>query len=261
MSYVENVNIFKKNFKNNVKPVIGTFIKSESVSTVEILSNAGLDFLVIDAEHAPFTRREIDLFQLAARASSIPILVRIPEVSVTHILNALDSGACGVIAPHIDTKEKAQKLVEYCLYKYSRGFSNSPRAGNYGNKSAWEHVENSDNNILIIAMIEDKNALINLDEILSVDGLNGIFIGRGDLAISLNDRSSDYSETNNHVGEIIKKANNLKKSIMIVPNSNDEIYKFFSAGVAGFICSSDQGFLKNGAINLLKNLKFKSEKE
>ncbi|HFX6314062.1 TPA: HpcH/HpaI aldolase/citrate lyase family protein [Acinetobacter baumannii] len=254
MNYIDRVKAFKNKLEQKSKPLIGTFIKTNAVSNLEIIASTGMDFIIIDAEHAPFSRSDIDLLQLAARASAIPALVRVDDINSSKILSALDSGACGVIVPHIDSKEKAEKLVSLCLYNGSRGFSNSPRAGEYGNLKPWEHILKADKETLIIAMIEDEQACEKIDEILSVKGLSGIFIGRGDLMVSLNDRSEDSYKTNQYIQKIILSSKNHKKPIFIVPNSKNELNDFFEIGVCGFVCGSDQSLLKNGILQLFENI-------
>ena len=256
MEYYLTKQEFINNVKNINKPLIGTFKKSNTAYVIEINANVGFDFILIDAEQAPFSRSDIDILQVIAKASNIPALVRIQELSSSNILTALDCGACGIVAPHIDSKEKAQKFVNMSKYSGHRGFSNSPRAGNYGERKLWEHVDSSDNETIAIAMIEDKLAVDNIEDILSVEGLDAVFIGRGDLMVNLKDREPDGIETRKCIEIIINACRKYKKPVLIVPNSNSEIDEFFSKGIVGYICGSDQNFLKFGATKILN--KFKS---
>ena len=96
-------------FRGKIKErrhVLGTFIKIPTSHTTEIVGLAGFDFVIIDAEHAPFDRAAIDIACLAARAADIAAIVRVPEANAAHILNALDLGATGVMVPHCSTPEK-----------------------------------------------------------------------------------------------------------------------------------------------------------
>ena len=90
------------------QPLLGTFIKSPGVHGTEILGEVGLDFAVIDAEHAPWDRSAIDLAILAARSQALPVLVRVQGVA--DILTALDCGATGVMVPHVSTAATAQAV-------------------------------------------------------------------------------------------------------------------------------------------------------
>jgi hypothetical protein len=88
--------------------LIGTFLKTPSPIVTEVLSLTDLDCLCIDAEHAPFDRIAIDGSIAMARAAAMPMLVRVPATAPEHILNALDCGATGVVAPHIRSAAEAR---------------------------------------------------------------------------------------------------------------------------------------------------------
>ena len=88
----------------------GTFLKTPAHEMVELLARSGLDFVAIDAEHAPFDRGRLDACLAMARALNFPVLVRVPEGSAAAILIALDSGATGVIVPHVDNVERPEIL-------------------------------------------------------------------------------------------------------------------------------------------------------
>jgi 2-keto-3-deoxy-L-rhamnonate aldolase RhmA len=112
---------------------VGTFVKTASVQVIEILAMSRLDFVVVDAEHAPFDRRDIDLMVLAGRACGLPVAVRVPDSEAATLLSALDLGAAGLVVPHVDTAEQARALVARVRFRGGlRGFSSSPRAAGYG---------------------------------------------------------------------------------------------------------------------------------
>ena len=113
--------------------LLGTFVKTPGPHNTEALGTAGLDFVVIDEEHAPFDRGSIDLALLGARAGGIAGLVRVSDAG--HLLAALDDGATGVLIPHVDSPQRAAEVVSLCRYRGgSRGFSNTTRAGGYGGR-------------------------------------------------------------------------------------------------------------------------------
>ena len=101
---------FKEKLTLTEEPLIGSFIKTPSSQPIEILASVGFDFVVVDAEHAPFDFNDMEISILAARASHITPIVRIAELSESLIQHALDSGAEGIIVPHIDSKEKAENM-------------------------------------------------------------------------------------------------------------------------------------------------------
>jgi len=90
---------------------VGTFVKTTSPQIIEVLGGAGLDFAVIDAEHAPFDRGTLDIMTIAARSVGLPLFVRIPDMNASTIQSALDLGVTGLLVPHVDSVEQARLLV------------------------------------------------------------------------------------------------------------------------------------------------------
>ena len=242
---------FRQQLRATDRALLGTFIKSPSPQAIEILGDLGFDFVIIDAEHAPFDRGTVDHLLLAAKASGIAALVRIAETSTSHILSPLDSGAAGVIAPHIDSVEKAKALVAESRYSKGRGFSNSPRAGGYGQRTIWQHVDQADDEVIVIGMIEDPKAVSNIDEILGVDGLDAVFIGRGDMAVALNDREPGAPVVQEATSKVISAAIKAGKAVFLLASTPQEAAEFYSRGVGAFVISSDQGFLRTAAAQAL----------
>lgn len=247
--------LFRNAFRQG-KPLVGSFIKTPTSHTVEILGAMGFDFLVIDEEHAPFDRVTIDLALLAARASGTAGIVRVAEPTPSRLLAVLDDGAAGVLIPHVATVEKARAVVSACRYRGgSRGFSNSPRAGGYGAVPAWPHVHAQDASVTVIAMIEDPEAIDDIDAIIAVDGLDGIFIGRGDLSIALGAESPNAPEIKAATEKAIKAAQSVGKPACVMVNSVAETAPFVEMGATAFIISSDQGFMRQVASKVLDDFK------
>lgn len=242
---------FRQQLRAPGRALLGTFVKSPSPQAIEILGDLGFDFVIIDAEHAPFDRGTIDHLLLAAKASGIAALVRVAETSASHILSPLDSGAAGVIAPHIDSVEKARALVAESRYSKGRGFSNSPRAGGYGQRPIWQHVDQADDEVIVVGMIEDPKAVSNIQEILDVDGLDAVFIGRGDMAVALNDREPGAPVVQEATSKVISAANKAGKTVFLLAATPQEAAEFYARGVRAFVISSDQGFLRTAAAQAL----------
>ncbi|NWG23429.1 MAG: aldolase, partial [Pseudorhodoplanes sp.] len=132
---------FRRRFLGR-EQLVGTFIKTPTTHTIEIIGSLGFDFIVIDEEHAPFDRVTIDAGLLAARAVGTAGIVRVAEPTPAKLLAVLDDGATGVLVPHVSSPAKARDIVAACRYRGGRrGFSNSPRAGGYGALGIWDHVK------------------------------------------------------------------------------------------------------------------------
>ncbi len=233
--------------------LIGTFLKTPSSHNAEILGSLGFDFLIIDAEHAPFDRRAVDVALLGARAVGCAAIVRVAEPSPAHLLAALDDGATGVMVPHVSNPELAREVVRACRYRDGgRGFSNSPRAGGYGAVALRRHVESQDAETTVIAMIEDPQALDCIDAIAATEGLDGVFIGRADLSVAMNETSSDATAVEVATEKIVAAAARSRKPACIMASSIADAQRYLALGATSFVISSDQGFMRQAALQALK---------
>ena len=234
--------------------LIGTFIKSPTTHAIEILGDLGFDFVVIDIEHGTFDRIALDMAVLAARASGLAALVRIDAAEPARILQALDAGAAGILAPHVSSVETAKVVANACRYERgSRGFSASTRAGRFGAVSRWDHVRGADKGVVVIAQIEDPSALDHLEAIVGVEGIDALFIGRGDLTVALGLESSEGPEMTAIVAQIAGAAKRGGKAICGFAAGIDEAVKLSEVGATLLVISSDQGFLRRDAARTLKD--------
>lgn len=231
--------------------LIGTFLKTPTPHATEILGEAGFDFVVADAEHAPFDRGDIDLLMLGARAAQIPSLVRVQSAHHWEILTVLDAGAAGILVPHVTSAEVMRQIVSAARFKDgTRGFSNSARAGRYGTFGFKEHISAGDDCTCILAMIEDPIAVDRIDEIFAVEGLTGAFIGRGDLTVAYDAPSPSAPVIEDAVKRISEAAarHNVPLLAHVGSAASPEVKWLGEMGVTGFIVSSDQGLMKQAAL-------------
>jgi 2-keto-3-deoxy-L-rhamnonate aldolase RhmA len=231
--------------------LLGTFIKTPSSHTPEILGSLGFDFVVIDEEHAPFDRVTVDAALLGARAAGTSGIVRVAEPTPARLLAALDDGAAGVLVPHVSSAAKARDIAAACRYAGKRGFSNSPRAGNYGGVGMASHVAAQDAAVTVIAMIEDPEALDDIAGIVAVDGIDGFFIGRADLAVALGATAQDAPLVRAATEKVIAAARAAGKTVCIMVGSAAEAMDFKALGVSAFIVASDQAFMRQAALKAL----------
>lgn len=165
--------------------LVGALVRMPCEETVEMLGAAGLDLLVIDCEHGPADLVELRSHLALAQLGGMSVLVRVGEAEPALVLRALDQGAEGIIAPHIDTPEQAAALVASVHYppRGRRGFAGYGRAGGFGTRSAEEHHARQAG-AAVIVMLESPAAAAAAEQILSVDGVDGYLIGTSDLAVS-----------------------------------------------------------------------------
>lgn len=161
-------------------PAIGAFSSVPDPAAAEALASSGLDFLFVDTEHGLATMDSlVSLLPAAARAGT-PSLVRVPWNDPAQIMRALDLGAAGVVVPTVSTAEEAAHAVSACRYPPLgiRSFGQT-QGVRYGDTNA------TNQEILCIVMIETAEGVKNADAIASTPGVDGIFIGPIDLALSL----------------------------------------------------------------------------
>lgn len=168
------------------KPTAGAWLQLTSTFSAEIMARAGFDWLIIDLEHAPG-----DFMNLAAQiqamsgTEAVPF-VRAPWNDAVTIKRILDTGVMGVLVPYVNSAAEARDAVAACKYPPEgvRGVAASPRAAYFGQNSM-EYLKSANEEIVIITAVETGEAVENLDEILAVKGLDGVFIGPMDLATSM----------------------------------------------------------------------------
>lgn len=232
--------------------LIGTFLKTPTGHATEILGDLGFDFVIVDEEHAPFDRNSIDHALLAAKAAGIASLVRVAEPTATNILSVLDNGAAGVLVPHVSSAAKAREVAAACSYRGGkRGFSNTTRAGDYGSVGLWNHVDASDASVTLVAMIEDPEALDEVDAIAQTDGLHGAFIGRGDLTVAMGAAGMEAPEVRAAVERITAAMKRAGKPVCVMANSVEDAKAMRALGATAFVIASDQGFMRQGAMKAL----------
>jgi 4-hydroxy-2-oxoheptanedioate aldolase len=165
------------------KAVVNSWCGVPSSFSAEVMAHAGWDSLVIDMQHGMIDySMMVTMLQGISTTKTVP-LVRVPWNDPAHIQKALDAGAYGIICPMINNRAEAEKFVGSCRYAPLGYRSSGPiRAALYG--GADYHMKANDI-VLAFGMIETQEALDNLDEILSVKGLDAIYVGPSDLSISL----------------------------------------------------------------------------
>jgi|HubBroStandDraft_2_1064218.scaffolds.fasta_scaffold81981_2 2-keto-3-deoxy-L-rhamnonate aldolase RhmA len=233
------------------KPLIGTWLKTPSRTVAEVLSFSELDVLCVDTEHAPFDREKTDAVILACRAADMPVLVRARSASPAEILNALDSGATGVVIPHVqNTTEARSAAIAAHFGPGGRGYAGSTRAAGFTTKKMQAHLHDSAAATIVIAQIEDEEGANDAEGIAAVQGIDGLFIGWSDLMVvygTTDPKDKRVQEAATHIAATATKA--CKAVGMFVPNVT-LVPEWLKKGVTFFLLESDQVFLLKGAASL-----------
>ena len=165
------------------KAVVNGWLAIPSGFSAEVMAQCGFDSVTVDMQHGVQEYQStVQCFQ-AMQAHPIVPMVRVPWNEPGIIGKVLDAGAYGLICPMVNTKEEAEALVAYSKYPPMGVRSNGPiRAAMYGESTNYQATANDE--IIVLAMIETKQAIANLEAILDVPGLSGVYIGPSDLGFS-----------------------------------------------------------------------------
>ncbi len=166
------------------RALLGTWVKIPAPVSVELLALAGFDFVVIDMEHAPLGVEVVHELIGAALGRGVPALVRVPDIGRSTISRVLDSGAAGVLVPHVEGVPDAQAVISAARFPPcgSRGFGPTVRAGDWGADVGRYRASGED--VVVVPQLESRAAIDAASDIAALDGLGALFVGPADLAVA-----------------------------------------------------------------------------
>jgi len=239
-------------------PPIGTFMKITSVETVEIVKLAGFDFIVLDAEHALLSLSDLNHMILVARALGIAPVVRVPDHGYGDVQRILDAGAAGLFFPHVADRAECEQVVRQASHPPygTRGAGGGMRAGNWGmaGRGGASYVKDGVDKVMRIPMIEERIAVDNADEILAVEGVDGVFIGPGDLSMTMGMKMAD-AEVRSAIEEVLKKAKAAQVPVGTVASDAGGARRLIEKGYDFILVSNDTGMLAKTAMSLIDEIR------
>lgn len=227
--------------------LVGTFAAIPHPVAVEVMAQSGLDFLCIDWEHAQISRGMIESMVRAADVHRVPSMVRVPGHMPEAIQAALDSGAQGVLVPRVSTAAQAESAVKASLYppKGERGVGPG-RAAGYGYRIP-EYLASANDRIVVAVQVETSEGLANIEAIAAVDGVDVIFVGPGDLSVSIDALGPQGADKlNAAIGAIVGMTIAHGKAAGIFCASAQPVGQWAAIGASFFILASDTMFLGAG---------------
>lgn len=235
--------------------LVGTFLKTPAPQHVEILGFAGLDFIVVDQEHAPISIAQMDMLSLAGRAGGIPVLSRHWGAGTDWIAPLLDLGLAGVMVPHVADRAAADRVCAAVKFAHGqRGISPSPRAGDYGTLGLLDYRDRCDAGSVIMLQIEDAPALDRLDEIAACGDADVLFVGPADLSQSMG-VAMPSADLDAAIMRVVQAAQRAGIAAGLFVGDAGQIPRWQDRGVTVFVCGSDQSILMRGARDMLTQAK------
>jgi 2-keto-3-deoxy-L-rhamnonate aldolase RhmA len=239
--------------------VYGTMIRiGRDPGTPALFAAAGYDFVFVDMEHGNYNMETVADLIRGARSVGIASVIRVPHLEKFFISRVLDAGAEGIMVPMTSTREQAEMIVRYSKYTPigQRGYGGQTGQADHKPRNTVEAMKEANEHTLIIAQIETKEAIENIDEILGVEGIDVGVIGPNDLSISLGvpDQMTTDTMTRaiDRVVEVAKKKG--KASGMHVGNMG-LLKNFRSKGMTVIAYTTDISFMYNASKKGLEELK------
>ena len=249
-------NKLKELFKAG-KPIINSWLSVPSSFSAEVMANQGWDSLTIDMQHGLIDYpNAVNMLQAISTTETTP-MARVNWNEPGQIMKILDAGFYGVICPMVSNRKEAENFVKACQYPPKGYRSFGPiRASIYG---GGDYAKHADQEILKLAMIETKEALEKLDEILDTPNLDGIYIGPADLSLALGEEPGfDKSENTRAYKEIFRILEAAKKRNLLAGLHNgtaEYAQKMINKGFNLVTVGSDSRYIASGAKFDLEKLK------
>ena len=171
--------------KNNLTLGVG-IVQSRVVEIAPLMKTAGFDWLFLDLEHGAMSTETLSQISAMALKTDITPIVRIPIGGYSMISRILDNGSMGIVLPHVEKPEEAERLVDIAKFapEGTRGVGGGIVQYDYKNVNLSDATNELNKQTLLVAMAETPNAIENIDEIASVEGIDVIMIGTNDLAMA-----------------------------------------------------------------------------
>ncbi|WP_428797090.1 4-hydroxy-2-oxoheptanedioate aldolase [Vibrio kasasachensis] len=250
------INQFKQQL-NQPAPLWGLWLGLPDTSCAEICGSAGFDWVLIDGEHASFDLTSIKLHLQALAAHSASPIVRAEEANPTLIKRLLDIGAQTLLLPMINTQQEAELAVQAAFYPPigQRGIGAALARASQWNRIP-QYLQRANEEVCVLVQVETKQAIENIEQIASVEGIDGIFIGPSDLSGSMghigNPSHPEVVAAIDHAIDVIQASGKAAGILSLDPQQAQQYakrgVKFIGAGV-------DTLLLRAGAESLANQLK------
>lgn len=248
-------NKFKHAIQNGQKQ-IGLWSHLCSPISIEILAHCGYDWLLLDMEHSPNDLSEILAQLQAMKGGTATPIVRPPWNDMVTFKRLLDVGAQTLVVPYIQNAEEARHAVAYTRYPPHgvRGYAGAPRASGYGRIK--DYAKRCSEEICLLLQIETIEGLRHLEEIANIDGVDGVFIGPGDLSADMGHLGNPkHPEVVAAVDDAFKRIRACGKAPGILIGDEALAHHFIEMGGLFVAVGADQNLLRDSATALAARFK------
>ena len=255
-------NRLKEIFKSG-KSAVNGWLQIPNSFTAELMANQNWDSLTLDMQHGVIDYpNAVGMLQAISSTQVVP-MARVNWNEPGQIMKILDAGSYGIICPMVSNKKEAENFVKACMYPPNGYRSYGPIRGLvYGGP---DYSDEANNEILKFAMIETKESLENLDEIMRTPGLDGIYIGPADLSLAIGQKPSfDKPESDPEYDVIMRILEHAKKNKIIAGIQNGQpeyAEKMIKKGFQLVTIGSDQRYMTAASKSALSKLKKDQKKD
>jgi len=239
------------------RPAIGTLLQLPSAPAVEILAQAGFDWLLIDTEHGPIDGETLHAMIRATGGTNTVPTVRVARNLDWLAKRVLDMGALGVMMPNVNSAEEALAAVRSVRYppEGNRGFGPTFAALRWG-VAGPDYVKAANSEVMAIVQIEHIDAVERIDEILAVPGLDLPLIGPYDLSASMGLLGQvAHPRVQEAIDRVLAAAKKAKVPAGIFGTAAEEMNRYIERGFQAILVGTDVGFLGAGAKDILTQIK------
>ncbi|PTX64685.1 4-hydroxy-2-oxoheptanedioate aldolase [Melghirimyces profundicolus] len=243
--------------------VWGLFCSIPTPLHVEMIACAGYDFVIVDTEHASVNPETLENMIRAAEARDLPALVRVPNPSAGPILRALDAGARGVVVPHVRCRRDAEAALQAARY-FPEGMRslNGGRVPGFGRLDLEEYLRPANREVMVVPMIEDREGVDRIDEILSVDGVDMVLEGAADLSQSLGiPWQTRHPGVKQALERIREAADRHGVPFCALPRAKQDLQEWENRGVRAFVLGEERGLAFRALRSHLERMKEQTVKE
>ena len=225
--------------------VYGTWCVLPSPEVINVISKSGLDFVIIDMEHGPMDYKTAQQMVMSAHSEKVNAIIRTPRNDESNILRSLDIGSDGIIIPHVKNRDDIIKCINYSKYSPigERGYTPYTRSGGYSFNKKYTIKENEKSFIGVI--IEDKEGLDNIDDIINNEHIDMVYIGTYDISASMGCSVKD-KKVLNQIEICVDKIKSAGKSAGCLFHDEVELKYFKNMGINFLVYIVDSSILYNG---------------